>query len=66
MLISSVFALLTAPLSRAELLNIFQWPLLLTIAGILFVVRPVAIYLSTIGGGFPLAERGFIGWIAPH
>ncbi|MBQ6460267.1 MAG: sodium:proton antiporter [Exiguobacterium sp.] len=66
LLISSVFILLTASLSRAELLNIFQWPLLLTIAGILFLVRPVAIYLSTIGGGLPLAERGFIGWIAPR
>ena len=66
LLISSVFILLTASLSRTELLNIFQWPLLLTIAGILFLVRPVAIYLSTIGGGLPLAERGFIGWIAPR
>lgn len=66
LLISSVFILLTASLSREELMNIFQWPLLLTIAGILFLVRPLAIFIATIRTDLPLVERGFIGWIAPR
>lgn len=66
LLISSVFIILTASLSRADLLAVFQAPLLLSIAGILFLVRPFSIFSATMRTKLSLNERLFIGWIAPR
>lgn len=66
LLISSVFIILTASLSRVDLLAVFQAPLLLSIAGILFLVRPFSIFSATMRTKLSLNERLFIGWIAPR
>lgn len=66
LLISSVFIILTASLSRADLLAVFQAPLLLSIAGILLLVRPFSILTATARTPLTMNERLFIGWIAPR
>jgi len=66
LLISSVFIILTASLSRTDLLAVLQAPILLSIAGILFLVRPLSILSATIGTPLVRNERLFIGWIAPR
>ncbi len=65
LLISSVFIILTASLSRTDLLAVLQAPILLSIAG-LFLVRPFSIFSATIGTPLARNERLFIGWIAPR
>ncbi|TCI22917.1 sodium:proton antiporter [Exiguobacterium sp. SL-9] len=66
LLISSVFIILTASLSRTDLLAVLHVPILLSIAGILFLVRPLSILSATIGTPLVRNERLFIGWIAPR
>ena len=65
-LISSVFIMLTASLSREVLLNIFQPGIILFVLAMLFIVRPLSIWISTIGTDITNKERALVGWIAPR
>lgn len=65
-LISSVFIMLTASLSRSVLINVFQPNILLFVAAMLFIVRPLSIWLSTIGTDMTSKEKALVGWIAPR
>lgn len=66
LLISSVFIMLTASLTIDTLLAILNWRMLLFVLAMMFIVRPLSIWISTIGTGLTLAERTLIGWIAPR
>lgn len=65
-LTSSVFIMLTASLSRTVLVDIFQLKIILFVLSMLFIVRPLSIWLSTIGTDLSLKEKTLIGWIAPR
>lgn len=66
LLISSVFIMLTASLTIDTLLKILNWRMLLFVLGMMFIVRPLSIWVSTIGVGLTKEERTLIGWIAPR
>ncbi|GIO24052.1 sodium:proton antiporter [Oceanobacillus sp. J11TS1] len=66
LLTSTVFILLTASLSRETIAEMFSWPIIGFVLVMLFVVRPLSIWLSTIGTELSNAERTLIGWIAPR
>lgn len=66
LLISSIFIMLTASLSLDVLAQIFNWHILLFVALMLFVVRPLSIWISTIGTDLTTKERALVGWIAPR
>lgn len=66
LLISSIFVMLTASLSLDVLIEIFNWRIIAFVLATLFVVRPLSIWLSTIGTGLSLQEKTLIGWIAPR
>src|SRR3712207_4000676 len=66
LLTSSVFIMLTASLSRDLLFNIFRPEILLFVLAMLFVVRPLSIWLSTIGTDMTNQEKLLVGWIAPR
>lgn len=65
LLVSGLFILLTAALDWETIQTID-----LAAAGfvflLLFVVRPVAVGIATIGSGLSLRERLLVGWIAPR
>lgn len=65
-LTSSVFIMLTASLSRSVLVDIFQLKIILFVLSMLFIVRPLSIWLSTIGTDLTSKEKALIGWIAPR
>jgi NhaP-type Na+/H+ or K+/H+ antiporter len=65
MLVSVVFVLLTATLDPVVIESVDVRGLLL-IAAILFLVRPVAVMLATIGAGMDFRDRIFLSWIAPR
>src|SRR5699024_11654888 len=44
----------------------FTWPIISFVLVMLFVVRPLSIWLPTIGTELTLQERTLIGWIAPR
>jgi len=66
MLTSTVFILLTASLTRETIMAIFTWPIILFVLTMLFLVRPLSIWLSTIGTELTLQEKTLVGWIAPR
>ncbi|SKA95143.1 cation:proton antiporter [Sporosarcina newyorkensis] len=66
MLTSTVFILLTASLARETIAQIFTLPIIGFVLVMLFFVRPVSIWLSTIGTELVWREKLLIGWIAPR
>ena len=65
-LISSVFIMLTASLSISTVMDVFNWKMLAFVLVMLFIVRPVSVWLATIGVDLPKNEKLFIGWISPR
>jgi NhaP-type Na+/H+ or K+/H+ antiporter len=65
LLVSGIFLLLTADLDP-EILRMLDWRSAALLAAVLFLVRPLAIWLATIGAGVSWQERTLVGWIAPR
>jgi NhaP-type Na+/H+ or K+/H+ antiporter len=65
LLVSGVFILLTAAL-KWETLAALDWRAAAFVFAVLFVVRPAAIFIATIGAGLNFSERLLVGWIAPR
>ncbi len=65
LIVSGLFILLTADLSRATLAGL-SWPVAGLTLAVLFVVRPAAIWLATFGSGLSAAERALAAWVAPR
>jgi NhaP-type Na+/H+ or K+/H+ antiporter len=65
LLVSGVFIVLTANLTFESIDNLRPADFAL-VAAMLFIVRPMAVFLSTIGAGLSWRERALLGWIAPR
>ncbi|MGD6801083.1 cation:proton antiporter [Rossellomorea vietnamensis] len=66
LLISTIFVMLTASLSLETLIEIFNWKIIGFVLLMLFIVRPLSIFLSTIGTDLSWQEKTLVGWIAPR
>ncbi len=64
-LVSGLFILLAANIDP-EVLRRVSWPIVLTTAAVLFLVRPIATALATIGANMTWRERLLVGWIGPR
>ncbi|WP_338466427.1 sodium:proton antiporter [Novosphingobium sp. ZN18A2] len=64
-LVSGVFVLLSASLDL-ELVRQFEWRFIAFLAGVLFLVRPIAVMASLAFSRVPWRERALIAWIAPR
>ncbi|EFL90826.1 sodium:proton antiporter [Ahrensia sp. R2A130] len=65
LLVSGLFIMLTASLRFYDF-EALGWGAVVFVFLILFVARPIAIMLATIGSGIDLRERFLISWIAPR
>lgn len=65
LLVSGVFIVLTANLTFEALAGLRARDFLF-VAAMLFLVRPAAVLLSTIGAGLTWRERALVAWIAPR
>ncbi|MGD8378432.1 MAG: sodium:proton antiporter, partial [Gammaproteobacteria bacterium] len=65
MLVSAVFILLTANLDPGTLQNL-EWRALPLIVVLMVLVRPLAVWLATIGAGMDLRDRLLVGWVGPR
>ncbi len=65
MLVSMVFLLLTADLDP-QIMKALDWRSIALVVVVIFVIRPIAVWLSTIGAGMTRQERTLVGWIAPR
>ncbi|MGY0694737.1 cation:proton antiporter [Virgibacillus sp. FSP13] len=66
LLISAIFIMLTASLNMDTILHIFEPRIIGYVLLMMFLVRPLSIFLSTIGTDLALNEKLLVGWIAPR
>ncbi|WP_040252788.1 cation:proton antiporter [Psychroserpens mesophilus] len=66
LLISILFILLAANINFDELLLIYNWKTAILFAVIVFLIRPLGVFLSTIGSTLKLNEKLFISWVGPR
>ncbi len=65
MFIGMLFVLLAADVRVSEV-QALGWPGLFTVLALMFVVRPLNIFVGTWRAGFNLRERAFLSWMAPR
>ncbi|MBT8179454.1 MAG: sodium:proton antiporter [Eudoraea sp.] len=66
LLISILFILLAANINISDMELIYSWKTALLFVVIVFVVRPLGVFLSTRGSNLKLNEKMFIGWVGPR
>ncbi len=66
LLISAIFIMLGSSLKLETIYQIFSPNILSYVLFMMFAVRPLSIFLSTIGSGLSLQEKSLVGWIAPR
>ncbi len=66
LLISILFILLAANINYDELLLIYNWKTAILFAVIVFVIRPLGVFLSTHGSKLKFKEKLFVSWVGPR
>ncbi|WP_237275801.1 cation:proton antiporter [Tenacibaculum ovolyticum] len=66
LLISILFILLSANINIKDLLLIYNWQTLLLFASVVFIIRPLGVFLSTINSTLKFNEKLFISWVGPR
>ena len=66
LLISILFILLAANMNINELLLVFNWNAAILFALVVFVIRPIAVFMSTQNSSLKLNEKLFISWVGPR
>ncbi|MEW7280297.1 sodium:proton antiporter [Aquimarina sp. 2201CG1-2-11] len=66
LLISILFILLAANINFDDLVLIFNWKTLLLFAIVVFFIRPLGVFASTINSTLKLNEKLFISWVGPR
>ncbi|MGP4076397.1 cation:proton antiporter [Halobacillus sp. K22] len=66
LLISTIFVMLTASLTQETLIEILNLQIIGFVLLMLFIVRPLSIFLSTMGTDLSKSEKLLVGWIAPR
>ncbi|MFK7832181.1 MAG: cation:proton antiporter [Winogradskyella sp.] len=66
LLISILFILLSANINIEDLMLLYTWKTAALFAIVVFVIRPIAVFLSTQGSKLNLNEKLFISWVGPR
>lgn len=66
LLISTIFIMLAASLELETIYHIFSLNIIGYVLLMMFIVRPLSIFLSTINTGLTIQEKLLVGWIAPR
>jgi hypothetical protein len=64
-LISTLFIVLAARLQVNDFYQ-FNWNTLIFLVVLIFIARPLSVFVSTIGLGMQLREKFFLSWLAPR
>ncbi len=65
LIISVLFIILSARL-EIEILTTLSWSSLLFLAVLVFLARPLAVWISSLASGLDLKEKLFLAWMAPR
>ncbi|MCK8523674.1 cation:proton antiporter [Aquimarina sp. D1M17] len=66
LLISILFILLAANINIEDLILIYNWKAVLLFACVVFIVRPLGVFLSSSKSGLKTNEKLFISWVGPR
>ncbi|MCT8339317.1 cation:proton antiporter [Flavobacteriaceae bacterium TK19130] len=66
LLISILFILLAANIDLQDLLLVYNWKTAILLAIIIFFLRPLGVFLSTVGSTLKTNEKMFISWVGPR
>jgi Trk K+ transport system NAD-binding subunit len=66
LLVSILFILLAANINMEDLLLIYNWNTAVLFAIVVFVLRPLGVFLSTHKSSLKLNEKLFISWVGPR
>ena len=66
LLISILFILLAANINIEDLELLYSWKTAALFAIVVFVIRPLAVFISTQGSKLTLNEKLFISWVGPR
>ncbi|MBS9461337.1 sodium:proton antiporter [Flagellimonas sp. 389] len=66
LLISILFILLAANINISDLELLYNWQTAVLFAAVVFLIRPLGVFLSTHRSGLKLTEKLFIGWVGPR
>ena len=66
LLISILFILLAANINMTDLYLIYNWNTAILFAIVVFIVRPIGVFLSTRGSTLKTNEKLFISWVGPR
>lgn len=66
LLISILFILLAANVNWSDLMLIYNWQTAILLAIIVFVLRPIAVFLSSTNSTLKFNEKLFISWVGPR
>jgi len=65
-LISILFILLSANINISDLMLLYNWNTLWLFLIVVFVLRPIGVFLSTQNSGLEFKEKLFISWVGPR
>jgi len=66
LLISILFILLSANINIEEMLLIYNWQTVILFTVVVFVIRPLGVFLSTRKSSLKFNEKLFISWVGPR
>lgn len=66
LLISILFILLAANINMKDLLLIYNWNAAILFAVVVFLIRPIGVFLCSYGSTLKLNEKMFISWVGPR
>ncbi|WP_296315435.1 cation:proton antiporter [Winogradskyella sp. UBA3174] len=66
LLISILFILLSANINIEDLMLLYTWKTAVLFAIVVFIIRPLAVFISTRGSKLTLNEKLFISWVGPR
>ena len=66
LLISILFILLSANINIGDMMLLYRWETILLFGLVVFVLRPLGVFLSTSNSGLSFNEKLFISWVGPR
>lgn len=66
LLISILFILLAANINIEDLQLVLNWNMVILFAIVVFIVRPLGVFISSMKSGLKINEKLFISWVGPR
>ena len=66
LLIATLFIVLAARLDLGDMQQYIGWKAIVFLLVLMLIVRPISVYVSTLGTRLDIKEKAFLSWLAPR